>query len=144
MKSNFKNEKISAHFTEKDLTCNCGCGTYIEDKNLLQMLEMLRQHVWDTVGYECFVMIHCTVRCNEHNSRVGGVKNSRHLPNYYIKNQGAADFHVKGISNRKLRKICKKLWNKKDILIGGLGLYNWGVHIDESDRRRWGKWWYKI
>jgi uncharacterized protein YcbK (DUF882 family) len=144
MSSEFKNGKVSAHFTEKDLTCNDGCGTYIPDKNLIQTLEVLRAHLRTVMGYECYIIVHCTVRCENHNKRIGGVTSSRHLPKYFKKGQGACDFHVRGISNSKLREICKKLWKKKDILVGGLGLYDWGVHIDNSSYRRWGKWWYKI
>ena len=45
----------------------------------------------------------------------------------------AADISVHGkISAKKLKKIARELWHSC-----GVGLYNWGIHIDTGPRRDW-------
>lgn len=137
-------KKVSEHFSEIEFMCRCGCETFTPTEKLIDALEELRDFLSGINGKDCPIIVHCTVRCPKHNRKIGGVYNSRHLPKWFRKDQGACDFHVIGFSNRKLRKICLKLWKHKKILTGGLGLYSWGVHIDTSSRRVWGKWIYRV
>ena len=134
-------KKISSHFTEGEFTCNCGCGTFKPSKKLIDLLEAIRTAIWNIVGYECFCNVHCTVRCESHNRKVGGLDRvSRHLPQFFDVEEGAGDIHFVGISFRRLRKISRKLF-KDGIITGGLGLYKWGIHVDTSSHRKWGKFW---
>jgi uncharacterized protein YcbK (DUF882 family) len=131
---------ISRHFNAWDATCHCGCGLKIVDKKLWNMVEELRAYLCEITGRTVPIDIHCSVRCELHNADVGGEVQSRHLPEYHLKSEGAADLHAIGISNIRLRHHARKLWKDKKILTGGLGCYTWGIHIDNSTRRRWGLW----
>ena len=130
--------KLSDHFDSCEFQCKCGCKTFIHDVRLVSVLEVLREYISEQEGRPTALIIHSSIRCVRHNIRIGGVPSSRHLPRYHIKQQGAADFHARGVSVRKLKKYCRRLWKQKKILTGGLGLYkSWGVHIDGSRYRRW-------
>lgn len=118
---------IAKYFTKSEIECHCGCGQAYIDQELLDMADKLREYI----GHP--MITHCTNRCTKHNRNVGGVSNSLHIGGH------AMDFHCKGIKVKKLHKIVKKLWNKKEILDGGLGTYSWGVHIDTGRYRRWGE-----
>jgi len=130
-----KKNMVSDNFTKNDFTCNCGCGTFIPAPSLVRTIQILRN--WFCMP----IIVHCTVRCHKHNVAIGGVDESRHLPKYFEKDEGAIDFHVRGMSIRKLHQELKQLWKDKCILKGGLGLYSWGAHIDTSSYRRWGEYW---
>lgn len=123
--------KITRHFSDTEFQCRCGCGLLIVNTHLAELAETIRAHVGKPV------IVHCVCRCDEHNDAVGGAANSQHLPRNRCR---AMDFHVRGMSNRKLRRVMKKLW-KKRIITGGLGLYSWGVHVDTGRRRKWGRFW---
>lgn len=123
--------KISEHFSSVEFECRCGCGLLMVNPALVKMLERVRTII------DKPMIVHCVCRCHEHNMAVGGSENSQHLPIHECR---AMDFHVRGMSNRKLRKIAKRLWHE-DVITGGLGLYSWGVHVDVGRKRKWGKYW---
>ncbi len=118
--------KTSKWFTIEEIQCHCGCGQKHSDIKLLNMADRLRDHI----GLP--MIVHCVNRCISHNKAVGGVVGSLHVSGY------AMDFHCQGLSVKKLKKICKKLWKKREILTGGLGIYSWGIHIDSGRYRKWG------
>jgi len=107
--------------------CRCNCGQNIIDELLVAMADNLR----DELG-----VMHVTSwnRCEKHNANVGGVENSFHV-------QGKAMDFVPRMNIFEAQKICKKLWMEKNILIGGLGLYNGPkgcfIHIDSGNYRIW-------
>lgn len=73
------------YFTEKELSCRCGCGL-LPTQELVDALDVLRE----TTG-EPMIIGRC-MTCKEHNAKIGGAINSRHL-------QGdAVDIDVKGKS----------------------------------------------
>lgn len=117
--------KVGKYFSDSETTCHDDCGQNIIDENLITMADELREHIGKPM------IVHCVNRCRTHNKDVGGVSNSLHVRGM------AMDFHVAGLSNRKLKKICKKLWKNKYILNGGLGIYKWGIHIDSGRYRSW-------
>lgn len=63
-------------------------------------------------------------RNKKHNAAVGGVKDSYHT---FGK---AADFPRHCLSPGLIDWL-KKNWS------GGLGVYNWGIHLDIGPKRRW-------
>jgi len=123
--------KISDNFSTVEFECRCGCGLLMVNEELVRMAERVRREI----GLP--MIVHCVCRCFPHNKKVSGSTNSQHLPKNECR---AMDFHVRGMSNRKLRKIAKKMW-KQDIITGGLGLYSWGIHIDVGRKRKWGRFW---
>ena len=60
-------------FTEKEATCNCGCGLMILRDNFLDRLLRARY-----VSPYAFPITSWT-RCENHNKNVGGASRSRHL-----------------------------------------------------------------
>ena len=73
------------------------------------------------------------VRCKQHNSDVDGVWNSLHLTGQ------AVDLAPIGgdISTARLQEIAEQVQAEKLPGRGGLGRYDWGVHIDNGKYSRW-------
>ena len=107
--------RVSAHFTEDEFTCRCGCGQCIVVPELVDTMEMIRNFI------DKPVIVHCVNRCPQHNADVGGKENSEHIIGR------ACDFHVKWMRNKKLHKILLHMFD--DDIVNDLGLYNWGVHV---------------
>ena len=70
------------------------------------------------------------IRCKEHNAEVGGVSNSEHL---YGR---AADLHS-SLPPSSLKQIAEQVTAEMIPGKGGIGLYNWGVHVDTGKYSRW-------
>ena len=66
MAQDTKNFKVS------EFTCKCGCGFNKIDQRVMNMAQALR----DELGVPVHVNSGC--RCEKHNAKVGGVKNSKH------------------------------------------------------------------
>jgi hypothetical protein len=72
-----------SNFSLKETECRCGCGHNPIHQTLIDLLQEIR----DTLGAP--ININCAARCETHNAKVGGVKNSFHV-------QGmAADIAIK-------------------------------------------------
>lgn len=86
------------NFERREFACRCGkCGGFPAepDKGLVRLLQDLR---WDL---DTPLVVSSGVRCENHNTAVGGVANSRHL-------QGkAADVMAPGISGQTLLRRAK-------------------------------------
>jgi len=117
---------ITRNISESEIACHCGCGQSIIEMDLIYSL----QHIRDII--EKPIIIHCLNRCETHNKNIGGVENSMHIKGM------AADFHVKGVSIEDLHTRCMGMYNA-NFIKGGLGLYDWGVHIDIGKKRNWDK-----
>jgi uncharacterized protein YcbK (DUF882 family) len=141
---------LTKNFSKIEFMCKCGtCGwgnlrTIETDilKPIAEELQRLRDFVCLKERRDVPLIIHCGIRCPQHNKIKGGEEYSRHLPKFYIQKQGAADFHAGGLPNWKLRHYVKQAW-KKGIISGGCGLYVWGCHVDTSRKRYWGLFWGK-
>jgi uncharacterized protein YcbK (DUF882 family) len=117
--------KATEHFSFEEIQCHCGCGQAIINAALLEMAEALRAYLGQPM------ITHCINRCVAHNAAVGGEKNSYHIKGW------AMDFHCAGISMKELHEKCIGLWKSRSILTGGLGIYEWGIHIDSGPYRTW-------
>ena len=109
----------STHFSEHELTCRCGCGLNAATEELLDLAEACRMIL------NTSMVVHCATRCATHNAEVGGEKNSKHITGQ------AMDFHAVGLAPRVVYNVLRS-WAETGRLpqLGGIGLYDWGVHID--------------
>ena len=110
------------HFKKSEFMCKCGCGVPIVDVELADVLDDVREH------FNAPTSITSGYRCEKHNTKVGGAKNSSHM-------QGiAADIKVSG----KEPKEVYDYLNKKYPNTYGMGLYKSWVHIDvRNTKARW-------
>ena len=118
MAQDTKNFKVS------EFACKCGCGFNKIDQRVMNMSQALR----DELGVPVKVNSGC--RCEKHNTKVGGVKNSK---------------HTKGLAaDLSCSKGALALWNaaKKLHSEGKLNdldfckLYKFWVHIDCGGTRK--------
>lgn len=121
---------LSAHFSRHELECPC-CGKYIYSARLLALAEKVRAILGKPMA------VHSGTRCPAHNAKVGGSPHSQHLLGR------ALDFHVSGLSPRQTRDAILAAAKRKQLPeLGGIGLYDWGVHIDvhhaqDGHLRKW-------
>ena len=112
------------YFGRHEFACKCGkCGGFpVEpDEAFIRKLDAFRERVGEPV------YVNSGIRCKEHNAAVGGAENSRHLYG------DAADIRCDGKTPRELYDIADEMFPD-----GGVGLYGWGVHIDDRGyKARW-------
>ena len=111
----------------EDFRCRCGgqfCSGFPAQphKGTLDLLEAIGEHFGKRIR------AHSGCRCRTWNARWGGAVNSQHLIG------GAMDFHLDGVSHREVYDYADWLLGNR----GGLGLYSWGIHIDDRPvKARW-------
>ena len=112
------NVKLSEHFTVKEFASHDGADTVLIDMLLIEYLEKIRQHFGKPIH------INSGYRTPEHNSRVGGVKNS-----YHTKGR-AADIVVQGVKSLDVARFAETF------VCGGVGWYEAKsfTHIDTRPR----------
>ena len=110
---------LSPHFSRDECACRDGCGFDTPDGALPELAEAVRDILKEPM------IVHSVCRCRAHNAAVGGSPTSKHL-----KGQ-AMDFHVRGLSPVAVYNAIVKAWHDGRLPgLGGVGLYDWGVHID--------------
>ena len=115
---------VSWHFNRSEFACSCGCGFEAADVRLLEILEAIRTEF----GHNP-VKIHCACRCLKKNRSIGSKDTSQHVKGM------AVDFHIDGITPHAIYKYADEFLRET----GGVGLYEWGVHIDvRRNKVRWG------
>ena len=109
---------LSPHFSLDECKCPC-CGLLNVSPTLLALAEKVRARL------KAPMIVHSVCRCKAHNIAVNGSPTSKHL-----KGQ-AMDFHVSGLSPLAVYNVIAKAWHDGRLPeLGGVGLYDWGVHID--------------
>lgn len=104
-------QQVSEHFNRGEFACKCGCGFAAVDVELLSIAEMVRSFIGPfTPNSVC--------RCVKHNKDIGGAEHSKHLWGI------AMDIPSKN-PLRLFNYLNDKFPDKY-----GIGIYDWGVHID--------------
>lgn len=112
-------EMLSPHFSEHECACRCGCGFNQVSPRLLGLAEKVREILGAPM------IVHSVCRCPARNKETGGAAESQHLRGR------AMDFHVKGLDHEEAYKKIRSAFNSGQLTeLGGLFLYDWGVHID--------------
>ena len=100
--------------------CSCGAESAARvSPRLLELLDALRENVGGPLE------VSCMYRCPAHNAAVGGVPNSQHVLGT------AAD--VQTPSYPQCHTPEQLRWYAKQLPFDGVGLYEWGVHVDVRD-----------
>ena len=118
-------------FSRAEFRCQCG-GKYCNGFPAEPAEETVRMA--DEIRRQAGVplKVNSGVRCKQHNAdpNVGGVWNSLHLTGQAVDLSGS-------ISPAKLRQIAEQVQAEMIPGRGGLGLYSWGVHVDNGKKSRW-------
>nr|DAG24911.1 MAG TPA: peptidase [Caudoviricetes sp.] len=120
------------YFRRAEFRCQCGgkyCNGFPAEpvKETVRLADEIRRRAGVPLN------VNSGVRCTRHNADVGGVWNSLHLTGQAI------DLAPIGgnISVARLQEIAEQVQAENMPGRGGLGRYDWGVHIDNGKRSRW-------
>ena len=120
------------YFRREEFRCQCG-GKYCNGFPAEPVEETVR--LADEIRRRAGVPLNVNsgVRCTRHNADVGGVWNSLHLTGQAI------DLAPIGgnIPVSRLQEIAEQVQAEKMPNRGGLGRYDWGVHLDNGKYSRW-------
>lgn len=120
------------YFTREEFRCQCG-GKYCNGFPAEMAEETVR--LADEIRLRAGVplKVNSGLRCGRHNADVGGVSNSLHLTGQAI------DLAPIGgnISVARLQEIAEQVQAERMPGRGGLGRYEWGVHVDNGKYSRW-------
>lgn len=108
---------MSEHFSRREFTCRCGCGTNHVRPRLVQILQAIRDH------FDQPVVVLSGTRCAAHNAKVGGARQSQHLLGK------AADIRIAGVTPQEIARFAAVLmpgW-------GGIKAYPGFCHVDIRD-----------
>ncbi len=107
---------LSKNFSRREFACKCGCGYDDISPRVVEALQKIR----DRFGRP--VKVHSGCRCQKHNRSLKAASPySRHLIGL------AADISIEGVTPPELAKYAARVPLFKG---GGIGLYDWGVHLD--------------
>jgi hypothetical protein len=111
----------SAHFSNDEMKCKCGCGENECEQPLYDALEKLRAAVSKALGKDTPLHVNSAYRCSKHNKAVGGAYTSQHVLGR------AADVRVSGQTPAWLEKIARTIPEIKGI---GRDDHKMFVHVD--------------
>lgn len=115
------------YFKRSEFRCTCGrCGGFPVEpqEKMVRTVDEIRHRLG--VPVSIVDAGGSGVRCPAHNAEVGGVANSEHL---YGR---AADLHSSA-SPAKMKAVAEEVMGNT----GGIGLYDWGIHVDTGKYSRW-------
>ena len=116
------------YFTRAEFRCPCGkCGGFpVEpEEKMVRTVDAIRAKLGKPIGI--VDSGGSGVRCLEHNKEVGGVATSYHLKGM------AADLHCTTATPAEMKKAAEAVMGNT----GGIGLYQWGIHVDVGKYSRW-------
>lgn len=113
--------RLSAHFSEEEFRCRCGCGQVRINPQLVAKLERLREKVGQPIH------ISSGYRCPAHNKAKKGAKFSQHMKGT------AADITVRGMTALELKPLAEKVFGYKS----GIGTYPQFPKMLHVDVRSW-------
>ena len=116
------------YFQRSEFRCPCGrCGGFpVEpEEKMVRTVDAIRAKLGKPIGI--VDSGGSGVRCPEHNAKVGGVATSYHLKGM------AADLHCATATPAELKNAAEAVMGKT----GGIGLYDWGIHVDVGKYSRW-------
>ena len=118
---------LTKNFSRKEFRCPCGrrkCDAAPLDMRLVVELQKLR----DMIGHPITVTSGC--RCKQHNSTLQNAsRGSKHLEGI------AADIVCSELTPVEFKKFAEAI---PAFERGGIGLYDWGIHVDvRGTRARW-------
>ena len=117
--------KISENFDSSEFKCKC-CGELPKGGMNHKLIDLL-QTIRENIGASITIM--SGYRCEAHNKKVGGVKNSQHCLGT------AADIRVAGMDADDVQHFLVKHFNNQ---IGGIGCYDTFTHVDvRNGHARW-------
>lgn len=116
-------------FRRAEFKCQCGgryCDGYPAEpaEETVRMADEIRRRAGVPLT------VNSGLRCKQHNAEVGGVSNSLHTTGQAVDLSG-------NISPAKLHEIAAQVQAEMIPGRGGLGLYSWGIHIDNGKYSRW-------
>lgn len=116
-------------FSRAEFRCQCGgryCDSYPAEpaEETVRMADEIRRRAGVPLN------VNSGLRCARHNAEVGGVSNSLHTTGQAVDLSG-------NIAPAKLRQIAEQVQAEMIPGRGGLGLYSWGVHVDNGKKSRW-------
>tara|TARA_R110002167_G_scaffold839_1_gene3587 strand:+ start:81 stop:461 length:381 start_codon:yes stop_codon:yes gene_type:complete len=122
--------QLTRNFKLSEFECKSGCempeSVLMEVKKLANQLQIIRDFIQQPI------YINSGYRCKEHNAKIGGVKNSKHILGQ------AADMRVDNVSPADLYEAIENLIKFNHIFEGGLGVYQTFTHYDTRlTRSRW-------
>lgn len=122
--------KLSRNFSKHEFDSKDGSEMpYEVFQNVLKLAQNL-QRLRDAINLP--ININSGYRSQEHNAKIGGVKNSQHLTGK------AADIRVVGTSPKIVAKKIEELIKLGIMQEGGLGIYDTFVHYDiRGEKARW-------
>ena len=104
---------VGKYFNRSEFACKCGCGFSDVDINLIGILNQMREEI------NQLIIINSGCRCEEHNKKVGGSKNSSHV-------KGLA-LDIKVLNSRYRYLIIVAAINAG---INRIGIHSNFIHID--------------
>lgn len=123
--------KLTKNFTRQEFDCKD--GNVVPDKYIPNCQEVANnlQVLRDELGVPVTIT-GSGYRTPSHNKKVGGAKNSQHLP------CKAADINAEGYTPKDLAAEIEKLIKAKKMKQGGIGIYPGFVHYDiRGTKARW-------
>jgi len=122
---------LTAHFADYELQCKCRRHRDRQLCNVDRQLLDLAERVRGILKVPMIVTSCC--RCPEHNAESGGSPTSKHIctPTQPAR---AMDFRPQhSLSPAAAYNAIVKAWRDGRLSeLGGIGLYDWGLHIDTA------------
>lgn len=114
-------------FDREEFRCQCGgkyCNGFPAEphENTVRYADAIRRRIGKPIP------VNSGLRCPTWNSIQGGVSNSNH------NNGGAVDLGCPiGVTPAEMKCAAEEVMGNT----GGIGLYGWGIHVDDGKYSRW-------